>query len=357
MSEDRWADDAAKEWFGPPSEDAPANAPRARSTPPPAEVETSELISTVPTRRRGARGRLDNWPLWLGAIALLSMCVLAIGAPWLAPHDPMDEHAFVVDEEGGYHWKPFAPGEVDGFPLGTDFDGRDVLSRLIWGLRPTLVLALVTALARILIATLLGIVAGWNQAWLGRGVAGLMQTAGAVPLLVIAIVLLYLLGGDMSTGDLVLALAATGWAGTSYLVASRVRAQRSAGYIEAARALGSSPLGILRRHVLPHLAGLLPMLAAFEMAAVLLVLGELGFLGFFLGGGETRGMARGDDPGSWLVTIPGQPELGQMLSMGWENFFQSKWLSLWAGLAFVLAVASFMLLGEGLRRAARARER
>ncbi|MCB0216711.1 MAG: ABC transporter permease [Caldilineae bacterium] len=303
-----------------------------------------------------ARRIARNWPLVSGLCLIGVMLSLALGAPWMDIPDPMAQTRFVRDETG-YHWKPFEPGEVRGFPLGTDFDGRDVRSRLIWGLRPTLLLALSVALIRIALAASVGILAGWDSGSKGRLAGGLIHLSNMVPLLVVAIVLLYLVGGGMRAGDMILALSVTGWSGAARLVAARVRGLRHVGYIEAARALGAGPGFILRKHVIPALTGLLPVLAAFEMAAALLLLGELGFLGFYLGGGTIRGVARTDTAGSWLVRIPGQPELGQMLSVGWENFFQSKWLSLWAGLAFGVSVAAFLLLGEGLRRAWEARAR
>ena len=98
-----------------------------------------------------ARRIARNWPLVSGLCLIGVMLSLALGAPWMDMPDPMAQTRFVRDETG-YHWKPFEPGEVRGFPLGTDFDGRDVRSRLIWGLRPTLLLALSVALIRIALA-------------------------------------------------------------------------------------------------------------------------------------------------------------------------------------------------------------
>jgi ABC-type dipeptide/oligopeptide/nickel transport system permease subunit len=147
-----------------------------------------------------------------------------------------------------------------------------------------------------------------------------------------------------------LALSFTGWASSAALVRARVRGIRGEPYIEAARALGASDGFIFRRHVLANLRRLLPVMAAFEMGGVLLLLAELGFLGFFLDGGLNRFVARGDSAGAWMVRTAGTPELGQLLSGGWQNFYQSPWMALWGGAAFFLAVLSFMLLGEGLKR-------
>jgi ABC-type dipeptide/oligopeptide/nickel transport system permease subunit len=104
------------------------------------------------------------------------------------------------------------------------------------------------------------------------------------------------------------------------------------------------------KHILPQIRTLLPILLSFEMGAALLQLAELGFLGFFLGGGAIRLVPEGASAGFIAVQTAGEPELGQMLSAGWENFFLAPWMAVWAGTAFTLAIFSFMILGEGLKR-------
>lgn len=111
-----------------------------------------------------------------------------------------------------------------------------------------------------------------------------------------------------------------------------------------------TPERLLLRHVVPRLRTLLPVLFAFEIGATLLALGELGFLGFYFGGAETRSVARGDTSGTWNMLVPGQSELAQMLSGGWQNIFQTPWMVAWAGSAFFFSILAFTMLGEGLRR-------
>lgn len=301
--------------------------------------------------RSGASPR-PNRPLRLGLGLLGVLLLLALLGPALAPHDPAENVRILRDPFGQWHTAPFAPLLIPGYPLGTDYDGRDILSRLLYAVRPTLLMAVLAGLARTGIGLGIGLLAGWARGRAERLWDGLIQGAAAMPILIVAILLLYAAGDGRDTATFALALSATGWASTALLVRAQVRIIREARYVEAARALGAGGGGILRRHVLPQLATLMPIRLALETGATLLVLAELGFLGFYLGGGEVRAVARGDTAGAWSVIIAGQPELAQLLSGGWQNFFQTPWLALWGGAAFFLAVLAFMALGEGLRRRA-----
>lgn len=311
-------------------------------------MTSARAIGAAPRPRRGRR--LANRPLWLGLGLLTVIVLLALFGPYLAPKNPLQPYPMQRDAAGEWHRHPLLPLEMPGFPLGTDYDRRDVLSRLLWAFRPTLVMALLAGLARLGIGTALGLVAGWSKGRAGSLVAAVASAAAAVPVLIVAILVLYLAGPDRSQSNFVVALSLTGWAPTALLVATRVRALRDEPYVDAARALGAGGPHLVRRHVLPHLALLLPILFSFEVAAVLLTLAELGFLGLFIGGGVFRGVPSGLDPSSILSLVPGQPELSQMLSSGWDAVFRTPWLVLWAGLLFVLVVMCFMLIGEGLKR-------
>jgi len=283
-------------------------------------------------------------------MALTSVVVaLAVFGPALAPLDPEAYVRILRDEAGTWRTAPFAPFDVQGYPLGTDYDGRDILSRLLGAFRPTLIMAASAATVRLMLGIVVGASAGWLRGRAGRLVGGVLQAAAAVPLLMVAVGVLYALGGSYGMVHFVAALSLTGWASTALIVAGIVAGIRNQAFIEAARASGAGEAAIVRRHVVPMLVALLPMRLAFEIGASLLALGELGFLGFLLGGGATRSVARGDSSGAWQVMIAGQPDLAQMLSGGWQNFYQTPWLAVWGGGAFFVAVLAFMLLGEGLR--------
>jgi ABC-type dipeptide/oligopeptide/nickel transport system permease subunit len=284
-------------------------------------------------------------------MGLLTVVVLlAVFGPFMAPKNPLRPYAMQRDTSGEWHRHPFRPLEMPGFPLGTDYERRDVLSRLLWAFRPTLVMALLAGLARLGLGTALGLVSGWSTGRAGSSFGAVAGAAAAVPVLIVAILVLYVAGPNRTQTDFVVALSLTGWAPAALLVATRVRALRDEAYVDAARALGAGGPQLVRRHVLPHLALLLPILFSFEVAAVLLTLAELGFLGFFIGGGVFRSVPSGLDPSSILSLVQGQPELSQMMSSGWDAIFRTPWLMLWVGLLFVLVVMCFMLIGEGLKR-------
>lgn len=297
---------------------------------------------------RGA-GERPRAVLVAGAVLVGAVVFLAAFGPGLAPRDPEARVRILRDAAGQWRTAPFAPLEMPGFPLGTDYDGRDILSRLLAAFRPTLVMALAAAALRLALGTALGLCAGWLPGRAGRAAGGLVQGAAAVPQLVVAVGVLLVLAGGPGIGHFVAALCATGWASTALVTSAIAAGIRGQAYVEAARAAGAGEGAIVRRHVLPELARAVPTRLAFEVGAALLALGELGFLGFLLGGGDTRSVARGDTSGAWQVVIPGAPDLAQMLSGGWQNFYQTPWLAVWGGGAFFVAVLAFMLLAEGLR--------
>lgn len=301
-------------------------------------------------------GRRYNFLLILGMVLVVGMAILALFGQWLSPHNPLERYYIWQDYKGEWHTPPFDPFEVAAFPLGTDHVGRDVLSRLIWALQPTLALATIVALTRLLAGTVLGFLEGWySDKWTGDLITGVTQAAASIPLLIVALMVPGLIGyfNDEITHALpafLIGLSLTGWAPTAQLMAERVRTVRQEQYIEAARALGAGDGRILVNHVLPQVRTLLPILLAFEMSAVLLQMAELGFLGFYYGGTETFMVPDGITPGFRVFPVAGQPELGQMLSAGWDNLFLIPWVGLWSGTMFFLAVLSFTLLGEGLKR-------
>jgi ABC-type dipeptide/oligopeptide/nickel transport system permease subunit len=291
-----------------------------------------------------------NFPLIVGGLMVAFLVALALFAPWLAPHDPLHNYFMLEDRNGELRMAPFEPGQVPGFPLGTDLDGRDILSRLIWAVRPTLILATLISAIRLSVGVSLGFVEGWYGGILGGIIASVTRVALGIPILILAIVVIYILGFRFEAWVFIVALTITGWAGSTLVMAERARTLRGEPYMEAARSVGARERRLLWNHLLPQVRSLILITGAFEMSAVLLQLAELGFLGFFMGGAAIRLIPDSESGGFISELIAGFPELGQMLSAGWDNFLNVPRIAVLAGTAFFVAIFSFMMLGEGLKR-------
>ena len=191
---------------------------------------------------------------------------------------------------------PLASAE---FPLGTDNAGRDLLTRLLFAVRPTLILCFVIATLRIVIGLFLGLWAGWFGGKAERVIDTLTGASLAIPILIFALAIISFLG-ERTLWTFVVALVATGWANTAVFVKNSTLLTKQSPYIEGARAVGVRPFGILRRYIMPQLWPTLPAQIAFELSATLLVVAELGFLGMFIGEAFVRIT---EDPNS-AGTIP-----------------------------------------------------
>lgn len=294
------------------------------------------IVSPVKTRRK------INWPLLLGFIFVAFIIFLAWFGPSLAPQDPMKEN-YTLAVDGLIRTPPYPPLRVDGYPLGTDRFGRDLLSRMLWGVRPTLMMVSVVALTRLILGILIGLAAGWFRGRVGRALDSLISLSLSIPALISALVGIFIVGIDRGLFAFVVGLGWMGWAETSRMVAEQTRAIKSQTFVEASRALGGASQHILFRHILRHILSLAWMLLAFEVSASLMVSAELGFLGYFIGGGI------------WIeitdfnaVNAEGLPELGQMISSALYRITDPSALLI-VGTILVIGVLGFNLLGEGLR--------
>ena len=267
---------------------------------------------------------------------------LAVAGPALARQDPVATHT-IVQVSGAWVRVPYPPFTVPGFPLGSDSYGRDLLSRLLWAVRPTLVIVVLVALIRLLIGVGLGTAAGWAQGARGHVLEGVIAAALVVPTLIAAVMVITAMGIQPGHAAFVIGLVATGWADTARLVVEQTRLLKGQPYVEAARALGASGTETVVRHIVRQITPLLGMLFAFEAGSTLMVMAALGFLGYYVGGAY------------WVVVgdfsaaaVSGLPELGQMLADSWQIF--KPWPTVATGTLIFLTVLGFNLLGEGLRR-------
>lgn len=296
-------------------------------------------LPTSPTHRRPLR---INWPLFLGALIVAAFTLAALIGPRLAPHDPLEENRILQVGETWYP-PPVNAFTIASYPLGTDRFGRDLWSQLLWALRPTLIMVLVVALARLLVGTLVGLGAGWSEGRTAQWLDSLIAGALAIPLLMVALVVIAAVGVELGIWAFILGLTVTGWAEVAQLVREQTRLVRGQEFVEAARAAGSSSGQILVTHVLRQIAPLLWMLLSFEISSTVAVTAGLGFLGYYVGGDVWI------EVGDWVARrASGAPELGQMLATS-RTQLNHPWPMVVVGTAIFLMVLGFNLLGEGLR--------
>jgi ABC-type dipeptide/oligopeptide/nickel transport system permease subunit len=289
-----------------------------------------------------------NWPLWLGGCIVGLLVITAVVGPTLAPRDPL-ERTLIAEIGGRVRGTPFPPFQSWEFPLGSDRFGRDLFSRLIWAVRPTLILVAIVALVRLTVGVLLGMIAGWSNRGGARALSGLINAALAIPVLIVALAAITAIGDGVGLPAFIIGMALTGWAETAQTVRAQTQLVATQPYIQAARALGANGPQIMLRHISRHIGPLLTTLLAFEISASLMLTAALAFLGYFIGGGV------------WIITsgelipvaerVAGMPELGQLVGTAEVRIStRPPWEMIFPGTVIVIAILGFNLLGEGLRR-------
>jgi peptide/nickel transport system permease protein len=275
----------------------------------------------VPTRRRGSFRALLRSPAGIIGLALTGFVLaVALLADFLAPYSPM-----VISG-------PALLPPSEAHPMGTDDLGRDVYSRVLHGARTSLSVALVVGLMAFSIGTLVGAVSGFRGGPIGEALMRITELFQVMPRFFLAIVVLALFGTGLDR--LILALGLTSWAMLARVVRAEVLSIRERDFVEAARALGTSDRRILFRHVMPNVLPVTVIYVALIMGSVMLLEASLGFLGF----GDPNAVSWG--------TLAGQAQ--RFLRVAW-------WLSVFPGLALVIAVLGFNLLADGLTDARRRR--
>jgi ABC-type dipeptide/oligopeptide/nickel transport system permease subunit len=294
-------------------------------------------------RRAQLRLVLGNTEFVLGTLIVLGLIVLVLFGPRLAPHSPYTTRG-ISYHDGVLSAPPFAPGP--DYLWGTDMLGRDLLSLILAGAQQTIVVAAAVVAARMAVGSLLGLVSGWFRGtWADRLLLGLAETIAAFPALLLAMVLILALGIRRGLPPFILALGFVGWGEVMQLVRAETAALRPRPFIEGAVATGLRPLRLILHHALPNLAPGLISIAALEMGSVLMLLGELGFLGIFIGGGVA---AEVSVDAMW--TYSDVPEWGALLSNVRQYARAYPWIALYPALAFFTAILGFNLFGEGVRR-------
>jgi peptide/nickel transport system permease protein len=252
-----------------------------------------------------------------GAALIIVMMLLAIGAQWLAPY-PYD--VGVSSER--------LQGPTLAHPFGTDANGRDLLSRIIWGARISVTIGFGAVLISTLVAVGVGVTSGYFGGWLDLLVQRLVDIWISFPALVLLVSLVAILGPGLWSTTVVLGILLA--PGTARVVRGAVLAMRHQPYVESARCAGAGDARIVRSYVLPNVSAAILVLATTQLGAAVLAESTLSFLGYGV--------------------PPPFPSWGSMLSgTGRAFMLQSPWLSIWPGLAISAAVFGFNMLGDALR--------
>ena len=305
--------------------------------------------------RLRARHVVLNAPLMFGVLIVTGLFAIAVFGPLWAPKNPYIASQHIVphyDFQRQEYIRPPLPPSSE-FPLGTDRWGNDLLSLMLHGARNTLVACAFITMVRILAGLVLGGVAGWNEgSAFDRLVMGLVVVVTSVPILISSMILIYALDIRRGLPVFIIALSAVGWAEMAQYIRSEFMILRKAPYIEGARATGLSGLATAVRHILPNVLPHVLVITFLEMGAVMMLLGELGFVGVFIGGGSRIPVVTDIFEFETLnpVGIPDVPEWGVILAEGFRWLRSKPFVVLPPALAFFIAVLGFNAMGEGLRR-------
>lgn len=252
----------------------------------------------------------------LFAILALLIVSVAVFAPFIAPHDPLEAHMELSLQE---------PDST--YLCGTDKLGRDVLSRVIYGTRASLTSALTLITVIFILGTMLGVVAGYFGGVADAVIMRIADMMISFPGLVLAIAIAGMLGPNLVNA--VIAISAVSWTKYARLARSLTLKSKGSVYIEAAIVTGTRTPAILWRYILPNIVTTMLVTAVTDLGVMMLEIAGLSFLGF----GATAPM----------------PEWGLMLSEGRTYLATAPWLMIWPGLAIMITVAVFNLLGDSIR--------
>jgi peptide/nickel transport system permease protein len=300
----------------------------ADTTPPPTASTTQAISGMANTYRRKELRRAfqsmltSRWAL-IGMFILLVVTFIAIFGPWLAPFDPNRQNIMMRLLEPG------SPGAGDlTYWLGSDQLGRDVFSRLLYGARVSLLVGVAAIVVGGAIGTVAGLVSGYYGGWIDDVIMRLGDIQLAFPFILLAIMFLVVLGPGLM--NIILVLGIGQWITYARIVRAQTLSLREKEYVEAARAMGDSTFSILFKTILPNIIAPLTVIASFNVAGVILSEAALSFLG--------------------LGVPPEVPTWGSMLSESRDHLLSNKWwMAVFPGLAIVLTVLAFNIIGDWLR--------
>jgi peptide/nickel transport system permease protein len=254
----------------------------------------------------------------IGAAVVLSLITISLLAPFLAPYDPTTIDVYnVLSPPGKAHW------------LGTDELGRDLLSRIIWGSRVSLKVGFVAVGIALMIGILVGSAAGFYGGKVDALLMRFVDIMLAFPTFFLILAVIAILEPNIYT--IMAVIGVTGWMDVARLVRAEFLSLKERDFVDAGRAIGISNARLIFRHILPNALSPVFVAATFGVAGAILTESGLSFLG--------------------LGVQPPDPSWGNILTSGKDNIEIAWWLSLYPGLAILITVLSYNLVGEGLRDA------
>jgi peptide/nickel transport system permease protein len=254
----------------------------------------------------------------LGFAVVVFFVLLALLAPWIAPYDPVATNwSAIRAAPSAAHW------------FGGDELGRDVLSRIVWGTRASILAGVVSVSISLALGVPIGMLACYVGRWVDSLISRITDAMLACPFLILAIALAAFLGPSLTNAMIAIGISATPV--FIRLTRAQVLNAKAEDYVEAARALGNPHLRIALRHILPNIVAPLIVQATLAIAAAVIAEASLSFLG--------------------LGQQPPAPSWGSMLNTARNYVDQAPWMAIWPGVSIFLLVLSFNLLGDGLRDA------
>jgi peptide/nickel transport system permease protein len=280
------------------------------------EVQDADALPILPARR----ARLAVWArhhltLLLGLGLVLLLLLIAVAGPFLTQFDP---------DNGNIEQSLIGPSRA--FLFGTDANGRDMFTRIIYGARPALGISVGCVTTSLIIGSMLGLIAAYVGGALGAVIMRILDMVISFPYIVLVIAVLAVLGpGRLSVA---LAIIAVDWTAYGRIIYGQVLSVREREYVESCRALGMSPSRIMLRHILPNVATPALVYATLDISQVILLMSALSFLG--------------------LGTQPPAADWGTMINDGQTYIYSAWWISTFPGLAIMITGTSFAILGDGL---------
>jgi peptide/nickel transport system permease protein len=292
-------------------------------TPPPTDPTAAAPVAAAadapPARSKALRRFLDNRMAVAGTVVVLLLVLLAVFAPWIAPHHPNDD---IFRGMRGV-------GPSLEHPMGFDHLSRDLLSRVIYGTRIALTVGLLSTLISVVIGVVVGAVAGYFGGWVDEVLSLITDALMAFPLIALLIVLAAVLGPSLTTTIVV--IGATAWARYARVVRAEVMSLRERDFVTAARALGALDGRIIRKHVVPNVLTSVIVLASLSVGSIIILESALSFLG--------------------LGVRPPTATWGGILSDGRAFILRYPHIAVFPGVMIVITVLAFNFIGDGLRDA------